>query len=91
MFIVIYDDDDCLCIPQSWDADCAGAICSGSRDKEVAVFESRDAARKAIGISAKFAALCKSQGKPANEDFLGKFRKNLRIVQLVPNAKVVTK
>ena len=85
MFIVIYDDDDCLCIPQSWDSACVGAICSGNRGDTVAMFESRAAARRAIDISAKFAALCKSQGKPANEDFIGECRKNIRVVPLIPN------
>lgn len=88
MFIVIYDDDDCLCIPQSWDKDCDGAICSGNLDDAVAVFDSRASARKAIDISAKYAALCKSQGKPANEDFLGECRKKLRLIPLQPNAGI---
>lgn len=86
MYIVIYDDGNCLCIPQSWDKDCAGAICSGSYNEAVAVFVGRAEARKAINISAKFAALRKAQGQPANEDFLGECIKNLRVVPLQFNA-----
>ena len=86
MFIVVYDDDDCLCIPQTWDKNCAGALCSGTHEDAIAAFTSRSAARKAIGISAKFAALCKAQGKPPNVDFLGKRRRHLHIVPLQPDA-----
>lgn len=87
MYIVIYDDGDMLYFPQSWDKDCHGAICYGNSGEAVAVFESRKDARKAIDISAKFAALEKAQGKPANDDFLGESRKNFRVVPLQPSAK----
>ena len=82
MLIVVYDDKDCLCLPQVWDKDCEGAICTaGSTDgKDIdALFETRKAARTAIDISAKAAALAKAQGKPANEEYLGDYRKNLRV------------
>lgn len=82
MYIVIYEDGDCLCIPQGWDKDCEGAICSGNTEEAVAVFEGRKEDRKAIDISAKFAALEKAHGKPANDDFLGESRKNFRVVPL---------
>jgi len=81
MLIVVYDDKDCLCFPQVWDKDCEGAICTGNADGKdiVALFETRKAARTAIDISAKAAALAKAQGKPANEEYLGDYRKNLRL------------
>lgn len=82
-FIVLWDDNMGVCCPMGWDSDCAGAICC--IDKSVAIFPSRKAARKAINISAKYALLCQAQGKPANLDFLGQCRKNLRIVECVPS------
>lgn len=81
MFIVVCDDNDCLCLPQVWDNECEGAICTDNGDGKntVALFDTRKAARTAIDISTKAAALCKAQGKPANEDYLGEWRKNIRI------------
>ena len=62
MFLVVYDDQDCLCVPQVWDKDCDGAICTGNSNGKdtVALFDSRKAARAAIDISTKFAELCKA-------------------------------
>ena len=86
LFLVVWDDQQGLCVPMVWDADCEGAICGGVGAKDrVALFTSRAAARKAIDISAKWAALNKAQGKPANDDFLGECRKNLRVVPCQPN------
>lgn len=82
-YVVLWDDNMGVCCPMGWDADCAGAICC--LDKSVAIFASRKDARKAIDISTKYALLCKSQGKPVNLDFLGECRKNLRVVECVPN------
>lgn len=81
MFLVVYDDQDCLCVPQVWDKDCDGAICTGNSNGKdtVALFDSRKAARAAIDISTKFAELCKAQSKPHNEDYLKPCRKNIRI------------
>lgn len=90
MFIVVYDDNDCLCLPMGWDDDCAGALCSPTGDR-VALFASREAARKAIDISAKFAALCRAQGKPANDDFIGTARKNVRVLACHPNNSMNTR
>lgn len=88
MFIVIYDDRDCLCIPMVWDDDCEGALCGGVAEGErVALFSSRAAARKAIDVSAKWAALNKAKGVPHNGDFLGKDRKNVRIVPCQMNTQ----
>jgi hypothetical protein len=84
MFIVVYNDDCGLCIPMQWDSDCAGAICICGSGK-VVVFSERKAAQKAIDVSAKFAALCKAQGKPANEDFIGNCRKFVRVMACIPN------
>ena len=66
-----------------WDEDCEGSLCC--INKTIAIFDSRKAARKAINISAKYSHLCLAQGKPVNLDFVGKARKNLRIVECVPN------
>lgn len=76
--IVVWDDQMGVCAPMGWDEDCEGALCCAS--DEVAVFSSRKEARKAITISARFAALRVSQGKPANTDFLGDGRRNLRFM-----------
>ena len=84
--IVVWDDEMGMCVPMGWDADCAGAICACNR--HVAVFASRAEARRAIDISSKFAALCRAQGRPANDDFMGDARKNLRVVMLSPNDKL---
>ena len=83
-WLVLWDDNMGVCTAMGWDADCAGAICC--LDKTAAIFDSRKAARTAINISTKYALLCQAQGKPVNLDFLGACRKNLRIVECVPNA-----
>jgi hypothetical protein len=78
-YIVVYDDGDCLCITLSFDPECEGALCC-LRDGSAALFATRDSARRAIRISTKFAELCKTQGKPANDDFLKPGIKNVKIV-----------
>ena len=86
MFIIVFDDDQGVCVPFGWDSECDGAVeCHSGK---VALFSDRKAARKAIDISAKNAALMKAQGKPANEDFFPPCRKNIRILPCVPNPKV---
>jgi hypothetical protein len=86
LFIVVWDDEQGLCVPMVWDSECEGAICGGIGAKDrVALFTDRKAARKAIDISAKWAALNKAQGKVANDDFLGDCRKCLRVVECKPN------
>ena len=88
LFIIVWDDEQGLVVPMGFNRDCAGAVCAiGNKDK-VALFTDRQAARRAIDISAKFAALCKAQGKPANDDFLGECRKNLRVVECEPNSVI---
>lgn len=86
MFIVVYNDDDCLCLPMGWDKDCDGALSTIVGGGPVVLFSDRAAARKAIDVSAKYAALCKAQGKPASEHFLGECRKHVRIVPCVAAA-----
>lgn len=89
LFMVCWDDQQGLCVPMVWDADCQGAICGGIGEKDkVAIFTSRQSARKAIDISTKWNALLKAQGKPRNEDFEGECRKNLRVVECLPNANM---
>lgn len=80
--IVIYDDNVGLTVPQSFDPDCDGALCSMLSDSPVAVFASPSDARKAIRISVAFAKLCKEQGRPVNMDYLTCV-KCLKIVPLV--------
>lgn len=82
-FIVLWDDEMGVCCPMGWDEDCDGALCCIT--ESVALFDSRKAARKAIDISAKFAQLRRSQGKPVNLDFIGDARKKLRVVPCRPN------
>jgi len=87
MYMVIFDDENGLTLPMTTDADCRGALCAWSPGDAVALFQDRRAARTAIDISAKFAALCKAQGTPANDDFLPPCRKFLRIVPCSANLK----
>lgn len=47
--ILFVNDADGVSVPFGWDDDCDGAVCCYS--KEVAYFETRQAARKAIEIS----------------------------------------
>ena len=89
MYIVVYDDGDCLCIPMAADKDCEGALCCSSIDgsDKIVLFTDRKEARKAIEISTKFALLRKSQGKPENADFIGDCRKNVKIIPCVEYVK----
>lgn len=78
-FIVVFDDEQQLCIPMGWDADCRGALCVHTGGP-VALFESKAAARLAIRISTAYAKLCQVQGKPVNEDFLS----GIKCVKVIP-------
>lgn len=82
-FIVVFDDENGLCVPFGWDYECKGAICCNSG--KVSLFLDRKSARRAIDISAKFAALRKSQGIPENTDFSPACRKSIRIMECVPS------
>lgn len=85
LFVVIYDDADCLSVPMAWDDECAGAICAWGPGQKVATFGTRAAAQKAIRVSACWAKLRVEQGRPANTDFT-ESRQNLQIVELdLPN------
>lgn len=79
-FIVVYCDNDCVQIPMKFDEDCKGALCCGGAGDVVAAFADAAAARRAIRISERYARLCKEQGKPLNDDFLGPCRKNVKIM-----------
>lgn len=83
-YVVLWDDEQGVCCPMGWGDDCDGSLCC--INKTIAIFDSRKAARKAINISAKFAQLRLAQGLAVNLDFVGTARKNLRIVECVPNA-----
>jgi hypothetical protein len=89
-YIVVYDDRDCLCIPMQHDPDLEGGLISFG-DEPVAIFESRADARRAIQITAAHAHLHKLLGKHFNEDALGAFRKNLRVLPLKSYKVGVTK
>ena len=82
-YVVLWDDEQGVYCPMGWDDDCEGGLCC--IQKTIATFDSRKAARKAINISAKFAQLRLAQDLPVNLDFIGAARKNLRIVECVPN------
>jgi len=84
-FIVVFDDEQGLCVPLGWDGECRGAICCNQG--KVALFPDRNSARRAINISAKFAALRKSQGIPENTDFSPECRKSIRVMECMPNAQ----
>lgn len=79
MFIVVYDDEDSLCIPMSFDPDCCGALTSNYRDIPVAAFKTHKEAKTAIRISVAFTKLQLAQGLPANDDFLSGL-KNIKVV-----------
>lgn len=79
--IVVYDDQDCLCLPMMADDGCDGAICSGTGP--VVVFPDAKSARAAIKISKTYAELCKLQCKPYNDDFTINGGKNIRIRPVV--------
>ena len=81
MYIVVWDDEQGVCVPMGFDSECEGAIEAIGKNDAVAYFSDKPAARKAIDISAKNAALRKAQGKSANDDFLGTSRKHLHIVE----------
>lgn len=87
-FIVVWDDQQGLSCPMSWDSDCDGAIC-GWLKGPVAMFSSRQEARTAIRISTAHARLLIEQGKlkPDGSDFLGAAAKCIRIVPLKGKAK----
>ncbi|MGV3485371.1 MAG: hypothetical protein ACO1RT_13210 [Planctomycetaceae bacterium] len=79
--IVVYDDDGAICAPYSLDEECEGAI--ALTDGPVALFPDREAARKAITISRRYAELLESQGKPFSDDFTT-YRKNVKIRPVKP-------
>lgn len=80
-FIVVFDDEQGLCAPMTWDQECEGAIEAASYNEKIATFPSRKAANKAISISVKNAALREAQGKTANTDFT-ESRKFVRVREL---------
>ena len=68
--IVVFDDEQGLCVPYGLDPDCEGALTPADGEEiPVAVFPGRRAARKAITVSKRLALLRKAQGKPENTDF----------------------
>lgn len=83
LFMVVWDDEQGLCLPQVWDSDCDGALCGlcCGQAAGVAIFDSRKQARAAIAVSTKWNALLKAQGRTYNVDFENGVRQNLRIVE----------
>ena len=86
-YIVVFDNDDSLCVPYTWNEACEGAIECGGRGESVALFETRQEARKAIAISKANAVLLRAQGKVFNSDFTDSL-KCLRILRLKPRKAV---
>lgn len=84
-YIVVYDDEGGLCIPMGQSSDCEGAIAASSTC--VALFGDKRQARRAIRISTQYARLCREQGKPANDDFLGDGLKRVKVIPAVEVAK----
>ncbi len=76
-YIVVWDDEQGLCVPYGFDDGCEGAVCASGGD--VALFSSIFDAREAIRISTEYAELCKAQGVPANTDFLDEAKKCVKI------------
>jgi hypothetical protein len=76
-WMVLFDDEMGVCVPMGPDSDCEGAICASN---EPLLFPSREAAKKAVIISGRWANLNKAQGKPAIEDFLPPSLKYIKII-----------
>lgn len=68
-YIIVFDDDQGLCVPMGMAPDCEGAVESAGSDP-IAIFPSRSAARRAITISTLHNRLLKAQGKIYNCDFI---------------------
>lgn len=81
MWIVVYDDGDCIHLPYGEDPQCEGALIGYDEEIPIKLFEKKSEARKAIRISRKFAELCKLQGNPVNEDFLDGM-KHVRVTEI---------
>lgn len=80
MYLVLYDDEMGICCPMAFDPECEGALATWSKGDEVALFESKKAALKAISISRKFAALRKAQGRVVNGDFTPECSEFIKVV-----------
>lgn len=81
-FIVVYDDDDSLCVPFGWNDGCEGALCCAGSGP-VAMFDTRKQAQQAINISKAYARLCGLQGRLVNTDFT----EHSKCIKIVPLAK----
>ena len=68
-YLIVYDDCG-IRFPMTWDKHCEGAVCCADGKEPIVIFPSHAAARRAVTISARFAALEKAQGKPCNDEFL---------------------
>ena len=79
-YLVVYNENDCICLPMKRDEDCDGALCVGDDSDEIAAFATHAEAKKAIEISKRFYSLRRAQGKPANDDF---DKKNLGKVKIM--------
>jgi hypothetical protein len=81
-FIVVFDDEQSICSPMGWDADCEGALTGYTG--AVAVFESRADARRAIAVSRAYMRLCEAQGKPTNSDWRTGCAHCIKVLPLQP-------
>lgn len=68
-YVIVFDNDQELCVPMGMSSDCEGAVEAASIGR-VAIFPSRSAARRAITISTLHNRLLKAQGKMYNSDFI---------------------
>lgn len=85
MFIVIFDNEDGLSIPYCWDPDCEGALTSFccTESNQIALFDTRREAQKAIRISTKRDELAKEQKNIRELDFID----SRELIHIVPVSK----
>lgn len=79
-YIVMWSDfDGGLVQPYTWADDCQDALQLAGPDDDLAFFDSKKAARRAINVSVAFAKFNRLRGQPANDDFLDGNVKNVRL------------
>lgn len=79
-YIVMWSDfDGGFVQPYMWDEECPDVLTLAGEDDDVAFFESKEDARKAINVSVAFAKFQRARGKPANDDFVGDNLKKIKL------------
>lgn len=79
-FIVLYDDDQGLCVPFGRDPSCFGAIQVIGESEPVVVFPDKATAQNAVRISRAWSRVLELQGAPRNTEFEPPSSKHIRIV-----------